>query len=113
MKEKQKPVEISLQVVKSLGNYESVRASITYAIDGEDTLTALTRAKQDIDTAFAKLYEKRGIQAVSIEKEQLTEDSPIFNRLKKGLKSGEFTIEQIFGWYEVSEEIERILLTDK
>ena len=112
MKEKQKPVEISLQVVKNLGNFESVRAAITYAIDGEDTLTALTRAKHDIDTAFNKLYEKRGIQAVSMEKEQLTEDSPIFNRLKKGLKSGEFTIEQIFGWYEVSDEIEGILLNN-
>ena len=113
MKEKQKPVEVSLQVVKNLGNFESVRASITYAIDGEDTLTALARAKKDIDTAFAKLYEKRGIPAVSMQKEQLTEDSPIFGRLKKGLKSGEFTLEQIFGWYDVSEEIEKILLTDK
>jgi len=108
-----KATEISLQVVKNLGNFESVRASITYAIDGEDTLTALARAKQDIDTAFNKLYEKRGIPSISMEKEPLTLNSPIFNRLKKGLKSGEFTIEQIFGWYEVSEEIERILLTDK
>ena len=113
MKEKQKPVEISLQVVKNLGNFESVRASITYVLNGEDTLTALTRAKNDIDTAFEKLYERRGIPAMTMEKEPLTEDSPIFNRLKKGLKSGEFTIEQIFGWYEVSEEIEKILLTDK
>ena len=104
--------EISLQVVKNMGNFESVRASITYALNGEDTLTALARAKQDIDTAFAKLYEKRGIQAVSMEKEPLTEDSPIFNRLKKGLKTGEFTLEQIYGWYEVSEEIERILLNN-
>ena len=112
MKEKQKPIEVSLQVVRNLGNFESVRASITYAIDGEDTLTALTRAKHDIDTAFAKLYEKRGIQTVSMQKEQLTLNSLIFNRLKKGLKTGEFTIEQIFGWYEVSEEIERILLNN-
>lgn len=113
MKEKQKPVEVSLQVVRNLGNFESVRATITYAIDGEDTLTALTRAKNDIDVAFNKLYEKRGIPTVSMQKEQLTEDSPIFNRLKKGLKSGELTLEQIFRWYDVSEEIERILLTDK
>lgn len=113
MKEKQKPVEVSLQVVRNLGNFESVRATITYAIDGEDALTALAMAKKDIDTAFAKLYEKRGIPSASIEKERLTEDSPIFNRLKKGLKSGEFTLEQIYGWYEVSDEIEKILLTDK
>ena len=112
MKEKQKPVEISLQVVLPICNFESVRASITYAIDGEDTLTALARAKRDIDTAFTKLYEKRGIPAVSMQKEQLTLNSPIFNRIKKGLKSGEFTLEQIFGWYEVSEEIERILLNN-
>ena len=112
MKEKQKPIEVSLQVVKNLGNFESVRATITYAIDGEDTLTALTRAKQDIDTAFNKLYEKRGIPAMTMEKEPLTEDSPIFNRIKKGLKSGELTLEQIFGWYEVPEEIERILLNN-
>ena len=38
MKEKQKPIEVSLQVVKNLGNFESVRASITYAIDGEEQL---------------------------------------------------------------------------
>ena len=107
-----KATEISLQVVKNMGNFESVRASITYAIDGEDTLTALTRAKKDIDPAFNKLYEKRGIPAVSMQKEPLTEDSPIFNRLKKGLRSGELTLEQIFGWYEVSEEIERILLNN-
>ena len=79
MEKKKKPIEVSLQVVKNMGNFESVRATITYAIDGEDTLTALTRAKQDIDTAFNKLYEKRGIPTVSIEKEPLTEDSPIFN----------------------------------
>ena len=107
-----KATEISLQVVKNLGNFESVRASITYALNGEDTLTALARAKRDIDTAFNKLYEKRGIPTVSIEKEQLTEDSPIFNRIKKGLKSGELTLEQIFEWYEVSEEVERILLNN-
>ena len=109
MKEK----EISLQIVKQLGNFESVRATVTYALEGETALEGITRAKKDIEEAFELLYEKRGIPRIKVEKERLTEDSPIFNRLKKGLKSGEFTLEQIFGWYEVSEEIERILLTDK
>lgn len=106
-----KPTEISLQVVKNLGNFQSVRASITYTLDeNEDTLTALSRAKEDIDNAFNHLYEKKGIPTATLEKEPLIVDSPIFNRIKKGLKDGKFTIEQVFGWYEVSEDIELLLL---
>ena len=54
-----KPTEITMQIVKNLGNYETCRLEATYTLDENDDLTqSFITARKDLETAFAKAYEK-------------------------------------------------------
>ena len=107
-----KLTEITLQVVRNLGNFESVRASVTYAIESEGVNEALEKAKSEVDTAFNQLYEKRGIapSAATVEKETLTPQSAVYERIKRMLKDGEMTINEVEQMFFVTPEVLNTLL---
>lgn len=108
--------EITLQVVKNLGNFESVRASVTYAIDAEDTMDALARAKADIEAAFDKLYAKRGLpkaEDVILERDILHINSPLLSRVIAMMQEGEITLPEILKTFEVSDDVMEMLQSIK
>ena len=107
-----KLTEITFQAVKNLGNFESVRASVTYSVDGESVAAALEKAKEAVDTAFNQLYEKRGLapSAVVVEKEPLEPQTAIFERVKRMLKDGETTLDEVQQMFTVSPEVLNTLL---
>ena len=107
-----KLTEITFQAVKNLGNFESVRASVTYSVDGESVADALEKAKSEVDAAFNQLYEKRGIapSAAAVEKETLTPQSAVYERIKRMLKDGEITINEVEQMFFVTPEVLNTLL---
>src|SRR5690554_6446553 len=107
-----KLTEITFQSVKNLGNFESVRASVTYSIDGESVAAALERAKSEVDAAFNQLYEKRWIapSAATVEKETLTPHSAVYERIKHMLRDGEITIGEDEQMFFVTPEVLNTLL---
>ena len=106
-----KLTEITFQAVKNLGNFESVRASVTYSVDGESVADALERAKSEVDAAFNQLYEKKGLSpaTVALEKEVLEPQTAIFERIKRMLKDGETTMDEVQQMFAVSPEVLNLL----
>ena len=96
-----KPTEITMQIVKNLGNYETCRLEATYTLDDNDDLTqAFVTARKDLETAFAKAYEKpKEPKEKQPEKRKplttLTLTSPEFDRVCKALAEGRTDVEEL------------------
>ena len=90
-----KPTEITMQIVKNLGNYETCRLEATYTLDENDDLTqAFVTARKQLETAFEKCY---GL------KPKLTEKSKEFDRVCKALHEGKTDIEELRKHFDVSD----------
>ena len=106
-----KPTEITMQIVKSLGNYETCRLEATYTLDDNDDLTqAFVTARQQIETAFAKAYEKPKEPKEPKEKQPeklkpLTFKSPEFERVCKALAEGRTDVEELKKFFIFGNEI--------
>ena len=96
-----KPAEITMQIVKNLGNYETCRLEATYTLDENDDLTqSFITARKDLETAFAKAYEKPKEPKEPKEKQPekrkpLTFKSPEFERVCKALAEGRTDVEEL------------------
>ena len=106
-----KPREITMQIVKNIGNYEMARLQATYELaDGEgDTREAMAdlfrEARKDLEFAFIRSYGKKSynrdeeveevvetdeIGGISTDKIRLTTKRHV-QRVLDALKSGEMT----------------------
>ena len=91
-----KPAEITMQIVKNLGNYETCRLEATYTLDENDDLTqAFVTARQQLETAFAKAY---GL------KPELTLKSARFESICNALFQKRATLAQIENSFRISDE---------
>ena len=89
-----KPTEITMQIVKNLGNYETCRLEASFTLDATDDLTqSFMMARQELEKAYAKCY---GI------KPKLTEKSKEFDRVCKALHEGKTDIEDLRKYFDVS-----------
>ena len=56
-----KPTEITMQIVKNLGNYETCRLEATFTLDDKDDLTqSFVMARKELEQAYDVAYEKIG-----------------------------------------------------
>ena len=91
-----KPTEITMQIVKNLGNYETCRLEATYTLDENDDLTqAFVTARKQLETAFAKAY---GL------KPELTLESARFESICNALFQKRATLAQIENSFRISDE---------
>ena len=89
-----KPTEITMQIVKYLGNYETCRLEASFTLDPTDNLQeSFLQARMELETAYEKCY---GI------KPKLTEKSKEFNRICKALHEGKTDIEDLRKYFDVS-----------
>ena len=89
-----KPTEITMQIVKYLGNYETARFEASFTLDPTDNLQeSFLQARQELEKAYEKCY---GI------KPKLTEKSKEFNRICKALHEGKTDIEDLRKYFDVS-----------
>ena len=90
-----KPTEITMQIVKYLGNYETARFEASFTLDPTDNLQeSFLQARQELEKAYEKCY---GI------KPKLTEESKQFNRICKALHDGKTDIEELRKHFDVSD----------
>ena len=55
-----KPKEITMQIVKNLGNYETARLECTYTLDdGDEVESCFQAARYELEKAYATTYEKK------------------------------------------------------
>ena len=98
-----KPTEITMQIVKNLGNYETCRLEATYTLDDNDDLTkSFIKARKDLETAFAKAYEK---QKEPEKRKPLTLTSPEFDRVCKALAEGRTDVEELKKFFVLGNEV--------
>ena len=91
-----KPTEITMQIVKNLGNYETCRLEATYTLDENDDLTkSFIKARKQLETAFAKAY---GL------KPELTLKSARFESICNALFQKRATLAQIENSFRISDE---------
>ena len=103
-----KPAEITMQIVKNLGNYETCRLEATYTLDENDDLTqSFITARKDLETAFAKAYEKpkEPKEKQPEKRKPLTFKSPEFERVCKALAEGRTDIEELKKFFIFGNEI--------
>ena len=103
-----KPTEITMQIVKNLGNYETCRLEATYTLDDNDDLTqAFVTARQQLETAFAKAYEKPKEQKEKQpeKRKPLTLTSPEFDRVCKALAEGRTDMKELKKFFVLSYDV--------
>ena len=111
-----KATEIKMQIVKNIGNFQSVRLEATYSLDNtspENIEECFRRARFDLEKSFITIYSKNEIKEGVNDMEEV-EDKPEpnkqqFQRLLKAYRAGHITIEDIESEFMLSDELRDIL----
>lgn len=112
-----KATEIKMQIVKNIGNFQSVRLEATYSLDStspSEIEDCFKKARFDLEKSFITIYSKNEIkEGVSDVEEGADKPEPNkqqFQRLLKGYRAGHITIEEIEQEFSLSNELNEILI---
>lgn len=111
-----KPTEIKMQIVKNIGNFQSVRLEATYSLDStspSEIEDCFKKARFDLEKSFISIYSKNEIKEGVNDVEEVSEkpepNKQQFQRLLKAYRAGSITIEEIESEFTLSEELRDIL----
>ena len=116
-----KAKEITLNLTRNLGNYETARMAVTYEMnDGDDVVDSFKSAQAEINEAFDALFpdyygveqyvEKSNEQIhEGILKTELIENSTEFDKIVKRIKSGAMTISDVEEYYCINNNVRQAL----
>lgn len=97
-----KAKEITMKIVKNLGNYEAVRLEATFTVlENEDLTQCFCNARQKLETAFQVAYNK---------KEVLTPKHPRFDGICSALLNEKTDIKEIEKYFVISDEAKQYFL---
>lgn len=107
-----KAIQISVQIVKNLGNYESVRLQADYALDENDDLQqAFLSARNELELSFATMCHPKQKNAAEPKEIAKSNDLPLlsigtkeFDRVCYALNSGKTDIEQVKQHFDIDRE---------
>jgi hypothetical protein len=113
--------EITMQIVKNLGFYETVRLQATYTLTGKDTVDdAFAQAKKELEQVFKTNYKsvyETGFESVepekTIERVPLKLGSKEFIRCKRAIDGGKITIAGLQEYFIMTEDVITELLKTK
>ena len=104
-----KPKEITMQIVKNLGNYETCRLEATFTLDDKDGLTqSFVTARKQLEKAFETAYEIKKDDRKSLEL-----NSKEFDRVCKALKDGKTDLKDLEKYFIVNLEAINYFKTNK
>ena len=119
-----KAKEITLNLTRNLGNYETARMSVTYEInEGDDVVDSFKSAQLEINEAFDALFpdynegsyveksDENYNNETTIKKQPLKIDDDKFLKIKKRIMNGTLTIEDVEKYYELGEREREVLTT--
>jgi hypothetical protein len=111
-----KPTEIKMQIVKNIGNFQSVRLEATYSLDSTSPTEiedCFKKARFDLEKSFISIYSKNeikeGVSDVEESGEKPEPNKHQFQRLLKAYRAGNITIEEIESEFMLSDELRDIL----
>jgi len=116
-----KAKEITLNLTRNLGNYETARMAVTYEMnDDDDVIDSFKSAQVEINEAFDELFpdyygveqyvEKSNEQIhEGILKTELIENSTEFDKIVKRIKSGVMTISDVEEYYCINDSVRKVL----
>ena len=116
-----KAKEITLNLTRNLGNYETARMAVTYEMnDDDDVIDSFKSAQVEINEAFDELFpdyygveqyvEKSNEQIhEGILKTELIENSTEFDKIVKRIKSGAMTISDVEEYYCLNNNVRKAL----
>ena len=95
-----KPTEITMQIVKNLGNYETCRLEATYTLDeGDDLTDAFVMARKKLEQAYDVAYEKVGAR------KELTLTSPRFYGICTALHENKTDVKKLQQYFILTTEV--------
>ena len=96
-----KPTQITMQIVKNLGNYETARLECTYTLDeGDEVESCFQAARYELEKAFQKAYEKKQPDT----REELTVTHPQFVPVCKALYERRRNLTDVQKFYIINKE---------
>lgn len=112
-----KATEIKMQIVKNIGNFQSVRLEATYSLDSTSPTEiedCFKKARFDLEKSFITIYSKNEIKDGVSDVEEVAEkpepNKQQFQRLLKAYRAGSITIEEIESEFSLSNELNEILI---
>ena len=113
-----KPTEIKMQIVKNIGNFQSVRLEATYSLDSTSPTEiedCFKKARFDLEKSFIGIYSKNEIKEGVNDVEGDCSEKPEpnkqqFQRLLKAYRAGNITIEEIESEFMLSDELREQLI---
>lgn len=112
-----KPTEIKMQIVKNIGNFQSVRLEATYSLDStspSEIEDCFKKARFDLERSFISIYSKNeikeGVNDMEDESDKPEPNKQQFQRLLKAYRAGNITIEDIELEFTLSEELRTQLI---
>lgn len=105
-----KATEIKMQIVKNIGNFQSVRLEATYSLDStspSEIEDCFKKARFDLERSFITIYSKNEIKEGVSDVEDSDKPEPNkqqFQRLLKAYRAGSITIEEIEREFILSDE---------
>ena len=95
-----KPTEITMQIVKSIGLYETCRLEATFTLDsGDDLIESFVTARKELEQAYATAYEKSGAR------KELTLTSPRFDGICKALQENKTDVKELQQYFILTTEV--------
>ena len=95
-----KATEITMQIVKNLGNYETCRLEATFTLDSGDDLTeSFVTARKELEQAYATAYEKSGAR------KELKLTSPRFDNICKALHEHKTDVKELQQYFILTTEV--------
>ena len=105
-----KPTEITMQIVKNLGNYETARIECTYTLDeGDEVESCFQAARYELEKAFQKAYEKKQPDT----REVLTMAHPQFAQIMKAFADKRVDLVECQKHYVLDKEVFNYLTENK
>ena len=111
-----KPTEIKMQIVKNIGNFQSVRLEATYSLDSTSPTEieeCFKKARFDLEKSFISIYSKNEIKEGVNDIEEVSDkpepNKQQFQRLLKAYRAGNITIEEIESEFVLSDELKEEL----
>ena len=105
-----KPTQITMQIVKNLGNYETARLECTYTLDdGDEVDSCFQAARYELEKAFQKAYQKKQPDT----REVLTMTHPQFAQIMKAFADGRVGLTECQKHYVLDKEVFNYLTEKK
>ena len=105
-----RPTEITMQIVKNLGNYESARLECTYTLDaGDEVVSCFEAARYELEKSYQKVYSKKYPDT----RELLTMTHPQFTQIMKAFADNRVDLTECQKHYILDKEVFNYLTENK